>query len=99
MPWGRPHRCLAKSESRTPVQPVVGVPVQASPYPPHTLVLRNPRPTQDVLRWRIAWMSARASPGEENTPSTLFWSIPWPHSWAMIPAVSPAFAQPPLSRK
>src|SRR5688572_25395074 len=31
IPWGCPETCCAKSASRTPVQPVRGVPTQGSP--------------------------------------------------------------------
>ena len=46
---GRSQRWFMKSMSRTPVQPVAGVPSHWSPYPPHVWLTKNPRPMQELL--------------------------------------------------
>ena len=38
-------------------------------------------------------MSAIASPGLEMRPFTPLSSMPWPHSWSKMAAISPVFRQ------
>ena len=68
------------------------------PPPLQVWFLKNPRPVQEVPRRIIAWMSAIASPGAEMVLLTPLLSIPWPHSWSKIAAISPVFRHCTLSR-
>lgn len=72
--------------------------VQGSPAPSQLSVRKKPWAMQEVFNLSIAYMSAGASPGEEISGRASLLSIPCPHSWSKMAAISPVFRHSALDR-